>query len=66
MRETIASWNVKARRRRRMAAIGGMKTLVDGGFEAGTWRTAYEEPFGKGGKYKVIQVWAACRFTSPP
>src|SRR5439155_7350262 len=36
--------------------IGGMKTLVDGGFEGGHMRAAYEEPFGKGGKFKGIQV----------
>jgi len=63
MRETIASWNVKpdegddgAHRR--------MKTLVDGGFEGGHMRTAYEEPFGKAGSSRESR---SCRLpiTSP-
>ncbi len=56
MRETIASWNVKPDEGDEWLRIGGMKTLVDGGFEGGHMRTAYEEPFGKGGKFKGIQV----------
>src|SRR5882672_3179630 len=56
MRETIAAGNVKPDEGDEWLRIGGMKTLVDGGFEGGHMRTAYEEPFGKGGKYKGIQV----------
>jgi predicted amidohydrolase YtcJ len=56
MRETIASWNVRPDEGDEWLRIGGMKTLVDGGFEGGYMRTAYEEPFGKGGKFKGIQV----------
>ncbi len=56
MRETIASWNVRPDEGDEWLRIGGMKTLVDGGFEGGHMRTAYEEPFGKGGKFKGIQV----------
>jgi predicted amidohydrolase YtcJ len=36
--------------------IGGMKTLVDGGFEGGHMREPYAEPFGRGGKFKGIEV----------
>jgi predicted amidohydrolase YtcJ len=56
MRETIASWNVKPDEGDEWLRIGGMKTLVDGGFEGGNMRTAYEEPYGRGGKFKGIQV----------
>src|SRR5438445_634545 len=56
MRETIASWNVRPDEGDEWLRIGGMKTLVDGGFEGGYMRTAYEEPFGKGGKFRGIQV----------
>ena len=33
-----------------------MKTLVDGGFEGGHMREPYAEPFGRGGKFKGIEV----------
>jgi hypothetical protein len=56
MRDTIASWNVSPDEGDEWLRIGGMKTLVDGGFEGGHMRTAYEEPYGKGGKFKGIQV----------
>jgi len=56
MRDTIASWNVKPDEGDEWLRIGGMKTLVDGGFEGGHMRTAYEEPYGKGGKFRGIQV----------
>jgi hypothetical protein len=56
MRETIASWNVKPDEGDEWLRIGGMKTLIDGGFEGGHMRAAYEEPYGKGGKFKGIQV----------
>jgi predicted amidohydrolase YtcJ len=56
MRETIASWKVKPDEGDEWLRIGGMKTLVDGGFEGGHMRAAYEEPYGKGGKFKGIQV----------
>jgi predicted amidohydrolase YtcJ len=56
MRETIASWNVKPGEGDEWLRIGGMKTLVDGGFEGGNMRAPYEEPYGKGGRFKGIQV----------
>jgi predicted amidohydrolase YtcJ len=56
MRDTIASWNVKPDEGDEWLRIGGMKTLIDGGFEGGHMRDAYEEPYGKGGKFKGIQV----------
>src|SRR5258707_792021 len=56
VRALIASWNVRPDEGDEWLRIGGMKTLVDGGFEGGHMRAAYEEPFGKGGKFKGIQV----------
>ena len=56
VREAIDKWNVKPDEGDHWLRIGGMKTLVDGGFEGGLMRTAYEEPHGKGGKFRGIQV----------
>ena len=56
MRDTIASWKVSPDEGDEWLRIGGMKTLVDGGFEGGHMRDPYEEPYGKGGKFKGIQV----------
>src|SRR5437660_9387128 len=56
MRETIASWNVRPDEGDEWLRIGGMKTLVDGGFEGGHMREPYAEPYGRGGKFKGIEV----------
>jgi predicted amidohydrolase YtcJ len=36
--------------------VGGMKLLIDGGFEGGHMREPYEEPFGKGGTFSGLTV----------
>ena len=36
--------------------IGGMKLLVDGGFEGGHMSAPYAEPYGKGGKFSGVTV----------
>jgi predicted amidohydrolase YtcJ len=36
--------------------VGGMKLLIDGGFEGGHMREPYEEPFGKGGTFTGLTV----------
>jgi predicted amidohydrolase YtcJ len=36
--------------------IGGVKLLIDGGFEGGHMREPYEEPYGKGGTFTGITV----------
>jgi predicted amidohydrolase YtcJ len=36
--------------------VGGMKLLIDGGFEGGHMREPYEEPYGKGGTFTGITV----------
>jgi len=56
VRALIASWNVRPDEGDEWLRIGGMKTLVDGGFEGGHMREPYAEPYGKGGKYKGIEV----------
>jgi predicted amidohydrolase YtcJ len=53
---TIASWNVRPDEGDEWLRIGGMKTLVDGGFEGGHMREPYAEPYGRGGGFKGIQV----------
>jgi predicted amidohydrolase YtcJ len=56
VRALIASWNVRPDEGDEWLRIGGMKTLVDGGFEGGLMREPYAEPYGHGGKFKGIQV----------
>ncbi len=56
VRATIASWNVRPDEGDEWLRIGGMKTLVDGGFEGGHMREPYAEPYGRGGKFKGIEV----------
>lgn len=36
--------------------VGGMKLLVDGGFEGGHMREPYAEPYGQGGKFTGLTV----------
>ena len=36
--------------------LGGVKLAVDGGFEGGLMRAAYDEPWGEGGAFKGLQV----------
>ena len=56
VRALIASWNIKPDEGDEWLRIGGMKTLVDGGFEGGHMREPYAEPYGRGGKFRGIEV----------
>jgi len=56
MRELIESWHVTPNEGDEWLRIGGMKTLVDGGFEGGHMREPYAEPYGRNGMYKGIEV----------
>lgn len=58
VKATIAGWNIKPDEGDEWLRIGGMKTLVDGGFEGGHMREPYAEPFGRGGRFKGIEVVA--------
>jgi len=42
--------------------LGGMKMVVDGGFEGGFMREPYEEPYGEGGTFRGLQTTPPERF----
>ena len=44
--------------------VGGMKLVADGGFEGGFMRDAYEEPYGRHGAYRGLQLIPQDRFTA--
>jgi hypothetical protein len=44
--------------------VGGIKLMIDGGFEGGWMREPYAEPFGEGGTYRGLSVMPADTFTS--
>jgi hypothetical protein len=44
--------------------IGGMKLLVDGGFEGGHMHEPYVEPYGQGGKFAGLTVVPPADFTA--
>ncbi|MDQ6618855.1 MAG: amidohydrolase [Pseudomonadota bacterium] len=56
MRSLIEGWKVSPDEGDEWLRIGGMKTLVDGGFEGGHMREPYAEPYGRNGTYKGIEV----------
>jgi len=43
--------------------VGGMKLVVDGGFEGGWMREPYEEPWGKHGAYRGLQTFPTDAYT---
>jgi predicted amidohydrolase YtcJ len=43
--------------------VGGMKLLVDGGFEGGYMTRPYAEPYGKGGTFRGLAVVPQANFT---
>ncbi|HVF63241.1 MAG TPA: amidohydrolase [Casimicrobiaceae bacterium] len=56
VRAQVESWNVKPDEGDEWLRVGGIKTLVDGGFEGGWMREPYLEPYGRGGTYRGINV----------
>jgi predicted amidohydrolase YtcJ len=44
--------------------VGGMKLLVDGGFEGGHMREPYQEPYGHGGAFTGLTVVPPANFTA--
>jgi predicted amidohydrolase YtcJ len=42
--------------------LGGVKMIVDGGFEGGFMREPYEEPYGEGGTFRGLQTTPPERF----
>lgn len=56
VRAMVESWGVRPDEGDEWLRVGGIKTLVDGGFEGGWMREPYEEPYGRGGTYRGINV----------
>ncbi|MEO7762704.1 MAG: amidohydrolase [Casimicrobiaceae bacterium] len=64
VRALLEKWNVKPDEGDEWLRIGGMKTLVDGGFEGGLMREPYAAPYDKGGKYRGLQVVPPDKYTA--
>lgn len=54
--DAIAKWGVKQDEGDDFVRIGGIKLIVDGGFEGGHLSRPYQEPYGKGGTYAGLTV----------
>lgn len=52
----IRSWNVKLDEGDDWVRVGGVKLIVDGGFEGGLMTKPYAEPYGQGGKFHGLRV----------
>jgi predicted amidohydrolase YtcJ len=64
LEQMVRSWNIAPDDGDAMLRLGGMKLGVDGGFEGGFMRDAYEEPYGEGGTFRGLQIVPAERFTA--
>jgi predicted amidohydrolase YtcJ len=64
IRQLIDAWGVKQDEGDDWVRIGGIKLLVDGGFEGGHMSHPYEEPYGEGGKYAGLTVVPPADFTA--
>ena len=53
-RQLLSEWNVAQDAGDNWLRIGGVKLMIDGGFEGGHMTRPYEEPWGKGGTYAGI------------
>lgn len=62
-RALIAKWNVKQDQGDDWVRIGGVKLIVDGGFEGGHLSRPYKEPYGKGGTYSGLAVVPQANYT---
>ncbi|WP_395672803.1 amidohydrolase [Inquilinus sp.] len=54
--DAIARWGVKQDEGDDFVRIGGIKLIVDGGFEGGHLSRPYLEPYGQGGTYAGLTV----------
>jgi hypothetical protein len=61
--DIVKSWNVAPDGGDERLRVGGIKLLIDGGFEGGLMREPYLEPFGEGGTFRGIQVMPTQRYT---
>ena len=60
----IAGWGVKQDEGDDFVRIGGIKLIVDGGFEGGHLSRPYLEPYGKGGTYTGLTVSPPAAYNS--
>jgi hypothetical protein len=60
----VQSWGVTPDEGDARLRIGGIKLGVDGGFEGGFMREAYEEPYGEGGTFRGLRTVPQDRFTA--
>jgi predicted amidohydrolase YtcJ len=54
--DAIAQWGVTQDEGDDFVRIGGIKLIVDGGFEGGHLSRLYQEPYGQGGTYSGLTV----------
>jgi predicted amidohydrolase YtcJ len=54
--QAVARWGVKQDEGDDFVRIGGIKLIVDGGFEGGHISRPYQEPYGRGGTYAGLTV----------
>ena len=62
VREFIEGSGVKSDEGDEWLRVGGMKLIVDGGFEGGWMRDPYEEPYGNHGAYRGLQLIPTDRY----
>lgn len=62
--QVVKGWGLAPDEGDAMLRVGGIKLGVDGGFEGGFMRDAYEEPYGEGGKYRGLQTVPQERYTA--
>ena len=62
-RALLAKWNVKQDEGDDWVRIGGVKLIVDGGFEGGHLSRPYREPYGKNGTYSGLTVVPQTNYT---
>src|SRR5260370_2775651 len=63
VRAFIESSGVRSDEGNEWLKIAGMKLIVDGGFEGGLMREPYQEPYGKDGTFRGLQLTPLDRFT---
>ena len=63
IRDLIAKWGVRQDEGDDWVRIGGVKLIVDGGFEGGHLTHPYKEPYGKGGTYSGLTVSPPAAYT---
>jgi predicted amidohydrolase YtcJ len=56
VRVQVGSWSVAPDEGDEWLRVGGVKLIVDGGFEGGWMFDPYAEPYGKNGSYRGLQV----------